>query len=188
MTGEILDHGTWCLGFRFEEKFKVNINTGELKKLGLLPGPWLTGFKDAILRGEPPLKRIKARGTAGPVELTLADLDGIYHRTRGHVIAYVVDAADTPGNEKKILNLAKNADLLYIEAAFSIRDGELAEQRNHLTAQRAGQLASQAGAARTRLIHLSPRYQGFESHLVDEARDGAAGKVRVEAGWKETKI
>jgi ribonuclease Z len=185
ITAGVLDHGIACLGFRLEEKFKVNINTTQLKKRGLLPGPWLTGFKDAILRDEPPLKKIRALGTSGVVESSLGDLEGIYHRSRGHIIAYIVDAADTPENEETILELARDADLLYIEAAFSKEDRTLADQRKHLTAEGAGRLAAKAGANRTRLIHLSPRYQGLEDSLVREARCGADGKTHVEAAWKE---
>ncbi len=81
--------------------------------------------------------------------------------------------------------MARDADLLYIEAAFSTEDRILADQRKHLTSERAGLLAAEAGAKRARLIHLSPRYQGLEDSLVQEARDGADGRAHVEAAWKE---
>jgi ribonuclease Z len=185
VKGAVLDHGISCLGFRLEERFKININSSELQKKGLTTGPWLSGFKDAVIRDEPGQKRIRAMGTDGSVQnVTVENLKGIYHRSRGHVIAYVVDAADTPGNEDKIIGLAQNADLLYIEAAFARTDRELAQHKRHLTADRAGELAALAGAEKARLIHLSPRYQGKEDQIIADAVVGAGGDVKIEPGWK----
>lgn len=185
VRSQVLDHGIPCLGFRFAEKFKVNIVSSELEKLGLVPGPWLSTFKDALIRGEPGHRVIRAAAADGTVlPMTLNDLAGVYRRSRGHVISYIVDVADTRDNEPGIIDLAQNADLLYIEAAFAHADGELARERRHLTASRAGALAARSGAGTVRLLHLSPRYQGAVDEIVADARMNAGSKVKIEPGWK----
>jgi ribonuclease Z len=59
----------------------------------------------------------------------------------GQVVAYVVDCAFHAGNIEKILELARGADQLFIEAVFLDEDGDLAERHRHLTAAQAGHLA-----------------------------------------------
>ncbi len=48
VTTVILDHGIPCLGFALKERFHVNINTERLRMLGLVVGPWLKTFKQAL--------------------------------------------------------------------------------------------------------------------------------------------
>jgi ribonuclease BN (tRNA processing enzyme) len=51
----------------------------------------------------------------------------------GRKIAYVVDCAFTDANADRIVSLAKDADILFIEAAFLDEDRSRAADRRHLT-------------------------------------------------------
>jgi ribonuclease Z len=88
--------------------------------------------------------------------------------TRGQKIGYVTDAADTPPNRKTIINLVRDADLLYIEATFAEVDAALAAERAHLTTRAAGEIAREAGVRRVEPLHFSPRYEGEEERMVAE--------------------
>jgi ribonuclease Z len=99
----VLDHGTPCLAFAFEEKLRVNVWSEGLGLLRLGVGPWLNEAKRAV------------RG----VSYRLAVLKQHVLRTgRGQKIAYVVDAEYHERNVDKIISLARGADRLFIEAAF----------------------------------------------------------------------
>ena len=168
-----LDHKTVSLAFALEEKDHVNIMKNRLLELGLPTGPWLADLKRAILRGEDDDKpfRVWWPGAAGTEErhFTLGELKAtILNIVPGQRIAYVTDAANTPANAAKIVDLARGADFLFIEAAFLDTDAAQAAERYHLTARQAGQLARQAGVTRVIPFHFSPRYQGMEETLLKE--------------------
>lgn len=184
IRGQVLDHGIPCLGFRVEEKTGVRIRSGELQRRGLVPGPWIAEMKAAIAGNDPPCTKLKVKTGEGFREAALGDLEGIWSLTEGVVLAYVVDAAPTPDNLKRVIDLVRGADLLYIEASFLSEDSSHAGERKHLTAVDAGRIASMAKVKQTRLIHLSPRYEGKEDLILREAAWTAGREFRVERGWK----
>jgi ribonuclease Z len=168
-----LDHKTVSLAYALEEKSHVNIMKNRLLELGLPTGPWLAELKREIVRGEADDKRFRAwwHGAEGVVErhFTLGELKKmILQVVPGQKIAYVTDAAYTPANAAKIVDLARGADYLFIEATFLDADRERGAERHHLTALQAGLLARQAGVARAIPFHFSPRYQGMEDTLRTE--------------------
>ena len=71
---------------------------------------------------------------------------------------------------EKIVELAENADHLFIEAAFLEKDKDIAEKKCHLTAWQAGSIAGKAGVKLFTPFHFSPRYKGLEHLLEKEAR------------------
>ena len=95
--------------------------------------------------------------------------------TPGHKIAYVADAADTPANRAAIISLVRNADLLFIEAAFAAADASLAAERAHLTTAAAGRIARDAGVRRVEPFHFSPRYAGEEERMLAEVMAAFSG-------------
>lgn len=168
----VLDHGTPCLGFAFQETLRINVWKEGLDRLRLPVGPWLNEAKRAVRRGAPDDSAIHI---GNDLSVPLGVLKQHALRTaRGHRIAYVVDAAFHESNIARIVELARGADQLFIETAFLDEDAELAATRRHLTAAQAGTLARNAGAARVVPFHFSARYEGRENELRRE----------LEAAWR----
>ncbi len=184
VTFRVLDHGIPCLGFRLEEKVKVNILADAMKSMNLIAGPWLSVLKEAVIMGSPVGTVVMVKTGQGSVKMSLKELGDIYRITKGHTVAYIVDAADSAENEEKIIGLSSGADILYMEAAFIDSEKELATARKHLTARRSGELASAAGVEFLRIFHFSPRYEGKVDQVLAEAGKGAGKNVSVHAGWK----
>ena len=67
-----------------------------------------------------------------------------------------------------LLEVARNADALVIEATYLEEEKELAEQFGHLTAHQSAQLALEAGVGTLILTHISRRYR--TDQIRDEAR------------------
>jgi len=179
----ILDHGIPCLGFALKERFHVNIIKERLRKHGMVVGPWLKTFKQALF-DDPQLENPDAvfdvpteGATAGSDQPTirhwrLGDLAReIAMITPGQKIAYIADIIYRPLNAAKVVSLARDADVMFIEAAFLEKDRDVRGAQYHLTAKQAGMLAALAGVKNHTLFHFSPRYRGMEQLLIDEARE-----------------
>jgi ribonuclease Z len=163
----VLDHGTPCLAFAFEEKLRVNVWSEGLKLLRLPVGPWLSDAKRAVRRGAPYDSEIVIRPDQS---IPLGVLKQHALRTaRGQKFAYVVDAAYHEKNIDRIVALARGADQLFMEAPFLDMDAEVAAQRRHLTARQAGAIAKRAGVSRFVPFHFSARYRDQEDRLRCEA-------------------
>lgn len=174
LRAAVLDHGTPCLAFALEEKQHVNVLKGAVEKQGFRIGPWLRELRRSVLEGAPNdrpfVVRWRENGVTRQRTVPLGELkDRILRMVPGQRIAYVVDAAYHPANAAKIVSLARNADALFIEAAFLDADSEIATNKRHLTARQAGDLAREAGAKRIVPFHFSARYSGLGKRLVEEA-------------------
>jgi ribonuclease Z len=159
----VLDHRIPCLGFAIEEVAHVNIWKNRLSDLGLAVGPWLNELRQAALEDRPddyPIRigRALSDGDIRP----LGELRAALTVTPGQKIAYVTDVADTAANRDAIIRLARNADLLFIEAPFAEADAALAAERAHLTTTVAGQIGRLAGVRRIEPFHFSHRYEASE--------------------------
>jgi ribonuclease Z len=174
-----LDHGIPVLAVALRETEHISVNKDRLVKMGLVPGEWLRELKQAVRRCEGDDREIRALADDGGEHLyRLGDLAGeVILKSPGQCIAYVTDIRHTPENVQKVVAIARDVDLLVCEAAFLDADRELAEERFHLTARQAGEIARAAGARRLAPFHLSPRYQGREQELLDEAAEAFGGPV-----------
>lgn len=177
-----LDHGIPVLAFALEERAHINIWRNKVESMGLVVGPWLGTFKKAIIEKRPEDTLIEvmwaSRDNRQPQCLPLGELrKAIMRETAGRKIVYVVDCAFTDGNIKKIVSLAKDADILFIEAAFLDEDKARAADRRHLTARQAGTLGRLANAKRLVTFHHSPRYQGRGDALAYEAESAFGSEV-----------
>jgi ribonuclease Z len=170
-----LDHGLPVLAFALQERAQINVLRNKVAALGLAIGPWLGAFKEATLRGgdeATPVAVEWAAGAEGPATLPLGLLrKEIMNVTAGRKIAYVVDCAYTEANCARIAELARGADILFIEGGFLDEDAPVAAQRRHLTARQAGVIARRAATKRLVTFHYSPRYRGSGHRLEAEAQD-----------------
>ncbi len=160
-----LDHGIPCMAFALEEKLHVNIWKSGLEELGLPTGPWLREVKYAALRGEPDATLFRA----GDREVTLGELkDKVLRVVPGQKVAYVTDVGWSTDNAAAIVDLAREADVLFIESAFVHEEVRRAAEKRHLTSRQAGLLAREAGAKRLVPFHFSPKHQDDEERLLRE--------------------
>ncbi|SHI70833.1 ribonuclease Z [Roseomonas rosea] len=177
LRAAVLDHGTPCLGFALEEEAHLNVWRNRLAEQGLPTGPWLSALKAAVMAGRPddePIPIYARRGEApgAPVQ-PLGQLRGLIGVTPGQRLAYLTDFADLPANRAAAIALARDADILFIEAPFAAADAEIALDRRHLTTRAAGEIARAAGARRIEPFHFSPRYAGEEERLLAEVAQAA---------------
>jgi len=89
----------------------------------------------------------------------------------------VTDAAFHPANVARIVELARDADQLFIETPFLEEDATLAAGKRHLTAAQAGRIGRQAGARRLIPFHFSARYGERPDLLAREAARAFAGDI-----------
>lgn len=169
-----LDHDIPCLAFALEEKLHLNVWKNRLRELGLPTGPWLQELKRRVRHGA---------ADDSPVTVRWHDHDGAHERVLpigqlrtqvlrivpGQRVVYVVDVVYHPENARRIVELARAADILFIESVFLDQDAERAASRFHLTARQAGSLARAAGVTRLVPMHFSPRYSDEPDALRREA-------------------
>lgn len=145
-----LDHSIPALGFRLEESEGSRFLPERLDAAGV-HGPMV---------GE--LQRKGWIHSAGRV-VRLEDVT--VHRS-GSIFAFIMDTRLCPG----AVSLAKDADLLVMEATYTSEHRDLAALYLHSTAADAARVALSAGAHRLALTHFSQRYLNAHQHLA-EARE-----------------
>ncbi len=173
VSAAILDHSIPCLGFTIKERFHVNIKKTEVDALGLAVGPWLNDFKNALFEQQPDDSIFDVRfgkGLSEKKSFVLRELrEKIARITPGQKISYITDVLYSRENIDKIISLSDQADHLFIEAAFLEKERDMANQKCHLTAGQAGEIAGLARVKRFTLFHFSPRYIENEGLLHQEA-------------------
>ena len=145
-----LDHAVPAIGYRLEEGAGRRFLPEELESRGI-HGP---------LVGE--LERngwIRHQGR-------IVQLDEVTAARQGSVFSFVMDTRPCQGARE----LAKDADLLVMEATYTSEHQDLAALHFHTTALEAAKIARNAGAHRLALGHFSQRYSNTQQHLI-EARD-----------------
>ncbi|SDK00617.1 RNAse Z [Halovenus aranensis] len=93
----------------------------------------------------------------------------------GRRLVYTGDTRPTDG----VVEAAADADLLVHDGTFGEDHRERALETAHSTAREAGQVASDAGAKRLALTHISTRYTGRGAELEAQAADRFDGTVFV---------
>jgi ribonuclease Z len=176
-----LDHKIPCLGYTLEEKAHINILKNRLEEQGLPIGPWLKELKEAILREEPDEKpfRIWWKGE-GRVEERWRPLGELKREivliAPGQKITYVTDVVYHPENARKIIDLARGSDLLFIESSFLQEDAARAAEKYHLTTEQAGRLAYEAGVKQVVPFHFSAKYNREGDRLLREVQAAFRGE------------
>lgn len=180
-----LDHRITCLAFAVQEKVRLNVMRDKLLELGLEPQRWLNKLKEAVREGQsddtPIVAARREGGVCKPVEFTVGELRrSLLIETRGQRVAYVVDSLFSRENARRIIELARGADVLFCESLFLDADRDQAAKRYHLTARQAGTLARLAGVRRLETFHFSPRYERDPAPLRAEAQAVFRGEAPLD--------
>lgn len=137
--------GGECFGYSFCERERRPFLVEEAERLGVPEGP----ERSKLVRGE------SVTLTGGTI---VHPHQVLGKPIRGTKLAYVGDAGRTDG----LVEAARGADALVIEATYTSIHRGLAMRFNHLTAAQAATVAQEAGVKRLFLHHISRRYQGQE--------------------------
>ena len=185
VRGTFLNHLIPCLAFRFEERMRVNIMKNILQEQGLPTGVWLMTLKEHILNGDgddTPVRVWSKKDPGGGYEqwLPLGRLKAVVKITPGLRISYVTDALFSDENNRRITELIRGSDLLFIESTFLHGDMDAAARKHHLTAWQAGTLARIAGIKKMSLFHYSPKYRGSAARIVNEATQAFLDDARTQ--------
>jgi ribonuclease Z len=164
LTHAVLEHHGPSIGYAIAEPLHVNVWRNRLAERGLEPGQWLQALKAAVRENAVDETMIALPDGAAP----LAGLRDLVSIEPGQKLAYVTDVADTPGNRAAIADLARAADLFFLESRFAAADEALARDRAQLTTRVAGEIACAAGVRRLEAFHFSPRYEGEEERILAE--------------------
>lgn len=171
-----LDHKVPSLAFSMKEKTQINIMKNTLDEMGLAPGNWLVRLKDDIREGVRNDSMVEARLRGGGTrEMPIGELKRLVRTMPGQKVSYVADTVYNGDTARRIVDLARESDILFIEAPFLEEDAGIAAEKYHLTARQAGELARAARAKEIRIFHLSPKYKGREHLLMDEAMGAFRG-------------
>jgi ribonuclease Z len=147
----VTHRGPDCLGYVFEGRARRPFLPEKADALGVPFGP----ERRALVEGEsinlPDGKRVTPDDVLGPL-------------TKG---AKLVIVGDT-GRTDNLLEVAKDADALVIEATYLEEEADMARQFSHMTARQAAELAVKAGVKKLIITHISRRYR--EKDVIKEAQ------------------
>ncbi len=147
----VFHRGSDCFGYLFEEKSRRPFLPELADELAIPQGPWrkeLVGGHPVTL---PDGRTIQPDQVLGP-------------ERPGTRFVHVGDA----GRTDNLLEVCRDADALVIEATYLQEEAEMAQNIAHMTANKDGMLARQAGVKNLILTHISRRYR--ERDVVAEAR------------------
>ncbi len=102
----------------------------------------------------------------------------------GRTLVYTGDTVPTD----EVVAASEDADLLIHDATFAEDWKERAKATAHSTARQAAEVASEAGAKRLALTHVSTRYGGDPSPLAHEARDAFEGECFVAQDGQKVEV
>jgi ribonuclease Z len=158
-----VDHRTAALGYALVEadrKGRFDREKAE-EELGIPPGPKYSKLHE----GEPVEhdgRTIEPGEVVGPPR-------------PGRRVVYTGDTRPT----EAVVAAADGADLLVHDATFADDWADRARETGHSTAREAATVAREAGVKRLALTHISTRYAGDPSPLVDQAREVFDGELRL---------
>jgi ribonuclease Z len=145
-------HGKGAYGFVIKENDRIKFNAEKAHGLGM---------KGKMFR------EIQEKGFV-VVNSRKITLEEVSFLKPGVKIVYSGDCAPS----KKLLEYAKDADLLIHEATFGSEHAEEAVERLHSTVVDAAHIAKDANVKQLIVTHISPRYEKEEKRkrLLEEAR------------------
>jgi len=152
VTAFPVDHrGSGSLAFRFDEFGRRPFINEAAEALGIPPGPW----RKELVAG-------KAITLADGLVINPDQVLG--PEIPGTSLAVVGDV----GKPEKLIEHLRGVDGLVMEATYLDEESEMAQSFGHTTAKKAAMVASEAGARKLILNHISRRYRDEE--IQEEAR------------------
>jgi len=154
------DHDTRSVGYALiEDDRKGRFDRERAEELGVPVGPAFSRLHDG-----------------DPVELedgTTIEPEQVVGGPRpGRSLVYTGDTRPTDAT----VEVADEPDLLIHDATFGEDSADRARKTGHSTARDAGEIATESGAKRLALVHLSSRYAGQPVPHLEEARDAFEGE------------
>lgn len=147
----VTHRGPDCLGYIFEGKARRPFLPEKADALGVPFGPERRELVAGNSITLPDGKRVSPDDVLGPL-------------TRGSKLVIVGDT----GRTDNLVEAARDADALVIEATYLEEEAEMASQFSHMTARRAAELAVKANVNQLILTHISRRYR--EKDVLKEAQ------------------
>lgn len=144
--------GAESLGYVFEEKSRRPFLPEKAEALGIPQGPLRRDLVAGLPVNLPDGRVVQPEDVLGPTR-------------PGTRLVYVGDIGNTDG----LLEIARDADALVIEATYLHKEADMAREFGHLTARQAGEFAKKAGVHQLILTHISRRYR--EKEVIQEAVD-----------------
>jgi ribonuclease Z len=139
----VLHRGSGCFGYVFQEKTRRPFRVEIAEALGVPAGP----DRRRLVAGEP---------LALPDGRVVRPDDVLGEPVPGTKFVYVGDVARID----EIVEPARGADGLVMEATYISEDVEIARKFGHITAAESAQCAQLAGVSALYLTHISRRYAG----------------------------
>lgn len=147
-----LQHSVFCVGYRLEEHLRPGRFSPEAaRRIGLPPGPLYGRLQAGEAVQTPEGRTVTPEEVVGPPR-------------RGRHLSFCTDTAPC----RSLYRLMDEVDLAFLEGMFLPEHEEEAKQKRHLTVSEAARISGRANAARTVLVHLSPRYDQSQVGRVDE--------------------
>ncbi len=146
-----LKHGCPCNGYVFKEKQKLRIDKNKLIKLKI---------KDKTKIAQ------LAKGKTIKINKKIIKPSQLTYKQKSRKIAFILDTKICSNINK----LAKDSELLILEATYSKKESALAKKYGHLSTEQAAQIAKKAKAKQLILTHISQRYEYKEKSLLKEAK------------------
>ncbi len=147
----VTHRGPDCLGYIFEGKARRPFLPEKADALGVPFGPERRELVAGNAITLPDGRRISPDDVLGPL-------------TKGSKLVIVGDT----GRTDNLVEAARDADALVIEATYLEEEAEMASQFSHMTARQAAELAAKANVKKLILTHISRRYR--EKDVLKEAQ------------------
>jgi ribonuclease Z len=142
VTCQPLRHRLSAFGYRVNERDRAgHFDAERAAAIGVPAGPLYGRLKRGEAITLPDGRTVSGSELCGPT-------------IEGRALAYCTDTTYC----RNAVSLAADSDLLIHEATFADEDAHLARQSTHSTASDAARVATEAGARRLVLTHISPRY------------------------------
>ena len=164
-------HNISSSAYLVREKDHVNVSPQALASSGLIPGPWLQRLTDSTPDGD----SVDVNGKSILVGELRRDL---LRTSPGLSLAYLTDFCITPSTKEwcDVVEWIGGTNTLICECQYATSDASLAQRNGHMTADRVGQLANEAGVETLVLQHLSRRYsEGEWAKMRSEAAEQFQG-------------